>query len=92
MGGRIPAVGYCATISGLEVYNKALTPQVRDIQFLTRVMQAHMLSVYVIYEDLGRHCPAIVSQLDRKVIDQIEEYVRKFVVVRFGPKGDGKAG
>jgi len=63
-----------------------------DVRFLTEVTKAGMLSAYVIFEDFGRRCPVALSLLDRNVIDEIETYIRKFVVIRIGPVGDGKTG
>jgi tetratricopeptide (TPR) repeat protein len=64
-----------------------------DIRFLTDVMKAHMLETYVIFEGVGRRCPAPFALLPREVIDAIEAYIRKFVVIHTGPaRGDKNGG
>jgi hypothetical protein len=63
-----------------------------DVPFLYEVMKAGMLDDYVLFEDIGRRCPFAVSVFQIPMVDGIEKYIRKFVVVHPGPRGPGKLG
>lgn len=63
-----------------------------DVPFLMEVMKARMLDAYVIFEDFGRKCPAPFALFPKQRIDDIEAYIRKFVVIHAGPARGEKNG
>ncbi len=69
---------------------RALLPE--DVRFLLGVMKADMLWQYVVVEELGQRCPRPIALFPTKSFEEIEDYIRRFVIVRPGPMGLGKAG
>ncbi|HEX4965452.1 MAG TPA: tetratricopeptide repeat protein [Thermoanaerobaculia bacterium] len=56
-----------------------LSPQARHLQ---AVVEAGLLDGYLIVADLGPRCPIAVPLLPEDALDQAEQYIRRFAIVR----------
>ena len=63
-----------------------------DVGFLYQVMSAEMLDGFVLFEDIGRACPFSLSMIDKSLLEAVEAYIRKYIVIHVGPKGEGRVG
>ena len=54
-------------------------------QHLYDVTQNHLLDGYIFFEIIGQHCPLGLATLDDASRDQIEQYIRKYVIVPAKP-------
>lgn len=58
---------------------QALPPLERH---LFDVAESQLIDGYILFEIVGRHCPLSLSTLSDEVLQQLEGYVRKYVVVK----------
>jgi tetratricopeptide (TPR) repeat protein len=71
----------------LGQYNKAdqkidkLDPLARHVW---DVAQNKLLDGYVLFEIIGQHCPMAMATLDDESREQVEQYIRKYVIVPAG--------
>ncbi|HJQ37353.1 MAG TPA: hypothetical protein VKB93_09455 [Thermoanaerobaculia bacterium] len=42
---------------------------------------AHLLDAYILFEIIGRNCPMMLSTMNDQARQQVEAYIRKYVIV-----------